>query len=84
MAVRRERPLVRDADHDARYLELSDLAGALAARLIRHEPLGAAVVGACGEAGLPVDPASLGRVATFLGDLAERGILLGTAAGAGA
>lgn len=70
----------RDAGHEARWLELSDLAAALTVRLLRQEPLGAAVTLACADAGLPVEPASLGRVATFLGDLAERRILLGTGA----
>lgn len=70
----------RDPEHDARYLELTDLAAALALRLLRRDPLGAAVVAACAEVGLAVDATSLGRVAIFLGDLAERRILLGTGA----
>lgn len=70
----------RDADHEARWLELSELAAALVRRLLHREALGTAVAQACADAGLAVDPASLGRVATFLSDLAERRILLGTGA----
>ena len=70
----------RDAEHDARYLELTGLAAALTSRLLRQEPLGAAVALACAEVGLAMDATSLGRVATFFADLAERRILLGTSA----
>ncbi len=81
LSVRETRLLgYRDAEHEARYLELSDLAGALATRLLRREALGAAVIAACADVGLLVDAASLARVAGFLADLAERRILLGAGA----
>ena len=80
----------RDADHDVRFLELTPLAAAILDRLRgawpmivgepperEAQPLGQAVVSACEALGLPVDPAVTGSTAALLGDLLERGAILG-------
>ena len=67
----------RDADHDVRFLELTPLAAAILERLVRGEPLGQSVVGACAVLGAALDPAVTGSTAALLGDLLERGAILG-------
>lgn len=69
----------RDADHDVRYLDLSPLAAAILDRLLAGEALGAAVVGAAGALGHPVDAAVTQGTAALLDDLRARGALLGGA-----
>lgn len=46
----------------------------------RRATLREAILGACAEDGRPVDDDVLAGAAAFLGDLAERGVLLGAAA----
>ncbi len=70
----------RDAEHELRYLELSPVAAAILGRLLGGVTLQEAIVGGAGEGGVPVDDALLQGVAVLLGDLAERGALLGGAA----
>jgi len=60
-----------------RFLELTPLAAGILDRLLRGEPLGQAVTGACAEAGIPIDPSVTGSTAALLGDLLERGAILG-------
>ena len=67
----------RDRDHEVRFLELTPLAAAIVDRLCQGEPLGPAVVGACEALGAAVDPAVTGSTAALLGDLLERGAILG-------
>jgi hypothetical protein len=76
--VRREVHLLayRDADHAVRWLELTPLAAAIVARLVRGEPLGEAVTVACAQAGAAAG-AVLPDLARLLADLGERGVLLG-------
>ena len=80
-AVLAPRPVVllvyRDAAHAARYLELTPLAGAIVERLRMAEPLGAAIANACKVQEIPLDADVLGGAARLLGDLGERGVLLG-------
>jgi hypothetical protein len=67
----------RDARHEVRYLELTPLAAALLDALMAGESLGAAVTRACGACSVPVEPAVLSGASRLLGDLSERGCLLG-------
>ena len=67
----------RDPDHEVRFLELTPLATAILERLLRGEPLGEAVVSACTAMGAVVDAAVTGSTAALLGDLLERGAILG-------
>jgi hypothetical protein len=68
----------RSAEHEVRYLKLTDLAAAILARLVElHEPLGAAVQTACERAKQPMTADVLTGTAELLADLAERGVLLG-------
>jgi hypothetical protein len=67
----------RDAAHEVRYLELTPFGASLTERLLAGEPLGQAVASACADVGLAVDDAALARASALLGDLAERGALLG-------
>jgi hypothetical protein len=64
----------RDPSHAPRWLELSPLAAAIVERLLRGEPLGAAVTVACTDRGASIDTVELARM---LSDFASRGILLG-------
>ncbi|RYE93781.1 MAG: DUF2063 domain-containing protein [Myxococcales bacterium] len=73
--------LYRDADLALRTLELSPAAAALLERLLAGEPLGAAIAAGAADAGVPVDDALLVGTSALLGDLAERGVLLGSAVG---
>ncbi len=65
----------RDAEHDVRFLELTQLAAAILERLLAGALLGAAVVGACEALAHPVDPAVTGSTAALLEDLVERGVV---------
>lgn len=67
----------RDAEHRARYLELSPVAAAILEQLFAGRPLVPAVVEACREVGQTVDDAVLAGAARLLADLGERGVLLG-------
>lgn len=67
----------RDAEHCARFLELSPLAGAILDRLVMGEALGAALSNACAAQGHALNDAILADTARLLADLAERGVLLG-------
>lgn len=67
----------RDASHEVRYLELSPLAASMLEALMSGEALGAAVTRACAEHSVPVDPAVLEGASRLLGELSERGCLLG-------
>lgn len=68
----------RDAGGRPRFLELSGLAAALVARLMRNEPLGVASSASCTDVGLAVNDAALADIAVLLDDLERRGALLGT------
>lgn len=70
----------RDAEHELRYLELSPVAAAILERLLGGATLQEAIVGGATAGGVPVDDALLQGTAALLGDLAERGALLGGAA----
>ncbi|AUX25001.1 hypothetical protein SOCEGT47_055420 [Sorangium cellulosum] len=67
----------RDAEHEVRYLELTPLAAEILGRLLAGEALGEAVVAGCAAQEHPVDGPVLESTAALLGDLAERGVLLG-------
>jgi hypothetical protein len=67
----------RDADLEVHFLDLTPLAASILERLIAGEALGPAVVAACAAAGVAVDPAVTGSTAALLGDLMERGAILG-------
>jgi len=67
----------RDAEHDVHFLELTPLAAGILGALLRGEPLGQAVVGACAAQGHPLDPAVTHSTAALLGDLLERGAIVG-------
>ena len=67
----------RDAEHAARFLELTPLAAAILAELFSGQPLGPAMVRACTRLDRPLDDTVLGGAARLLADLGERGILLG-------
>jgi hypothetical protein len=70
----------RSREHDVRYLELSPLAANLIERLLRGQPLGAAVTeAATATLGRAPDQSMLEGTARLLADLAERGALLGAA-----
>jgi uncharacterized protein len=69
----------RSPEHEVRYLELSPLADAIVARLLRGERLGSAVQHACQAQGSTLDAGVLEGTARLLADLAERGALLGRA-----
>jgi hypothetical protein len=65
----------RDAEHDVRFLELTQLAAAILDRLLSGELLGRAVVAACEALAHPVDAAVTGSTAALLGDLVDRGVV---------
>jgi hypothetical protein len=69
----------RNPEHEVRYLELTPLAAAILTRLLRGEPLGGAVTGACRDGGATLDASVLEGTARLLADLGERGALLGAA-----
>ncbi|WP_437731248.1 HvfC family peptide modification chaperone [Sorangium sp. So ce1335] len=70
----------RDAAHEVRFLELTPLAAEILGRLLAGATLRDAVVEGCAALGHPVDGPVLESTAALLGDLAERGALLGAAA----
>jgi hypothetical protein len=70
----------RDAEHAARYLDLSPLAASILERLMGGSPLAAAMVDACAARGEALDNAVLAGAARLLADLGERGVLLGARA----
>lgn len=76
-----ERPVAllvyRDAEHTTRFLDLSPLAAAILERLLRGEPLGAAMASACEAEQQALDDSVLAGAAHLLADLGERGVLLG-------
>ncbi len=67
----------RDAQHHARFLELTLLASAILERLFAGMPLADALTGACTALAHPLDDAVLGGAARLLADLGDRGLLLG-------
>lgn len=67
----------RDASHGVRYLELTPLAASLLEGLLTGQALGPAVTHACTACGVALDPAVLEGASRLLGDLSERGCLLG-------
>jgi hypothetical protein len=70
----------RSPEHDVRYLELSPVAANLVERLLRGQPLGAAVIEASAATlGSAPSQSVLEGAARLLADLAERGALLGAA-----
>lgn len=72
--------IYRDASFDLRTLELSPTAAAILARLLDGAALQTAIVEGAQATGVPVDDPLLHGTAALLGDLAERGALLGGAA----
>lgn len=64
----------RDVDHAVRWLELTPMAAAIVEHLARGEPIAEGVARACEDALVSVDRL---EVARLLGDLAERGVILG-------
>jgi hypothetical protein len=67
----------RDAGHEARYVELNELSGALMQALYRdHKTLGEAVQHVAAAVG-GLDDRVLERIGVFLADLRERSVLLG-------
>jgi hypothetical protein len=66
----------RDEEHTVRWLELTPLAARVIERLMTGEPLGAALAAACDELGASVAIA-VTDVAKMLGDLGQRGVILG-------
>jgi len=70
----------RDAEHTVRTLELTPLADELLKRLVQHrEALGTALEKACLACGTKLDDTVLASTAHLLADLADRGVLLGSA-----
>jgi len=69
----------RDAEHEVRYLELTPLAAAILARLLRGETLREGVTGGAGDLAHPLDGAVLSSTAALLSDLEGRGVVLGGA-----
>lgn len=67
----------RDDAHTPRYLELTPLAGAIMERLQAGEALGASIANACKVHEIALDADVLAGAARLLGDLGERGVLLG-------
>lgn len=70
--------LYRDAHEELRCLELSPLAGAIVQQLQRGLALGAALRRACAEQGVALTPSVLEGAARVLGDLRDRGSILGS------
>lgn len=69
----------RDAEHDLRYLDLSPVAACILERLLEGATLQQAIVEGAAAGGVPVEDSLLQGTAALLGDLAERGALLGGA-----
>ena len=67
----------RDADHHPRYLDLSPSAAAIVEGLIAGEPLEGALREAAKKTRVPFDDAFLVGSAELLGDLGDRGVILG-------
>jgi len=67
----------RDAAHEVRYLELTQLAAAILERLLGKKTLRDAIVEGCAALAQPVDDAVLQSTAKLLTDLRERGALAG-------
>ena len=70
----------RDAEHDVRYLALSEFSAALLARLIAGNPLGESLRQASHEHGVALDEANLDATAALLADLSDRGVITGPCA----
>jgi hypothetical protein len=73
----------RDADHDVRYLALTELAAAVLERLRRGSSLRQSLTEAAAEKAVPLDESTLDATAALLADLAERGVILGPRAADG-
>ena len=71
--------IYRDAGHALRYLELTPAAAAILERLLAGTAVGAAITEGAASVGLAVDASLLEGTSTLLADLAERGVLLGSA-----
>jgi hypothetical protein len=69
----------RDADNEARVIELSELAMAILSRLAEGAPLGASIEGACRERRVELQRSVTDGASLVLSDLADRGVLLGAA-----
>jgi len=72
----------RDAEGEARFLRLSPLAASIVEALLGGAALGPAIQGATAAHGVEPTPTLLQETATLLADLANRGVLLGSLAGA--
>ncbi|MFZ5896762.1 MAG: putative DNA-binding domain-containing protein [Myxococcota bacterium] len=70
----------RDADHDVRYLRLSEFAAAVLRRLHAGQALGDSLRGAAAEIRCDLDASTLEAVAALLADLSERGVITGACA----
>jgi hypothetical protein len=64
----------RDSDHRVRWLELTPMAAAIVSRLRSGATLGDAITSACGAMSATPDT---GAIAALLGDLSERGVIVG-------
>jgi hypothetical protein len=74
----------RDGAHRVRFLELGPVAAAVLSLLLSGETLlRDAIFEGCERVGVGVDDAVLSGIAELLADLAERGVLLGSAGPAG-
>ncbi|MFW5739134.1 MAG: DNA-binding domain-containing protein [Myxococcota bacterium] len=70
----------RDREHRVRFLELGTVAASVITELLDHRAsLRDAIARGCAAAGVPVEDDVLAGLASLLGDLAERGVLLGPA-----
>jgi hypothetical protein len=67
----------RDADHVARFLELTPLAADITTRLMDGDTLAAALPVACAAHHVDMTDAILADIARLLADLGDRGVLLG-------
>ena len=67
----------RDGAHEARFLELSELAHAVIDRLLTGDRFGEAVTSAVNSSGLDLTDEALHRVGVLVNDLVERGVILG-------
>jgi hypothetical protein len=67
----------RDGEHEVRTMELTRLAALILKRLIKGDPLGSSIQGACEEEKVELTPDVLSGSARVLSDLAQRGALLG-------
>lgn len=69
----------RDREHDARFLELSELAERVISNLLEGRAFGASVTDAAGTLEIALDDATLARVGNLINELVERGVILGVA-----